>query len=140
MPGVQKPHWKPKCSMIASCTGCSSSPGASPAAVVTVLPSVLATGTNPATWRAILVLGLALVALLVGALLRYAAPFVLSLVTFGVEILVILVLLAFGRDIDPVILWVALGSAGAVLFTVAIWFERRSRGDREGSARMRDLR
>jgi hypothetical protein len=111
-----------------------------PGIVVTVLPSVLATGTNPATWRAILVLGLALVALLVGALLRYAAPFVLSLVTFGVEILVILVLLAFGRDIDPVILWVALGSAGAVLFTVAIWFERRSRGDREGSARMRDLR
>ncbi len=111
-----------------------------PGIIVTVLPSVLATGTNPATWRAILVLGLALAALLVGAMLRYAAPFVLSLVTFGVEILVILVVLAVGRDIDPVIFYVAAGSAGVILITVAIWFERRSRGDREGSARMRDLR
>jgi hypothetical protein len=111
-----------------------------PGIVVTVLPSVLATGTNPATWRAILVLGLALAALLLGALLRYAAPFVLSLVTFGVEILVILVVLAAGRDIDPVIFYVAAGAAGFILITVAIWFERRSRGDKENSARMRDLR
>ena len=111
-----------------------------PGIVVTVLPSVLATGTNPATWRAILVLGLALAALLLGALLRFAAPFVLSLVTFGVEILVILVVLVAGRDIDPVIFYVAAGSAGFILITVGIWFERRSRGDREKSARMRDLR
>ncbi|HWH97905.1 MAG TPA: hypothetical protein VNS80_06020, partial [Pseudolysinimonas sp.] len=111
-----------------------------PGIVVTVLPSVLATGTNPATWRAILVLGLALVALLVGALLRYAAPFVLSLVTFGVEILVILVVLVAGRDIDPVVFYVAAGAAGIILITVAIWFERRSRGDGATSARMRDLR
>src|SRR5690606_28798260 len=67
-----------------------------PGIIVTVLPSVLATGTNPATWRAILVIALALVALLVGAMLRYAAPFVLSLITFGVEIAVILFQLAFG--------------------------------------------
>lgn len=112
----------------------------SPGIVATVLPSVLATGTNPATWRALLVLGLALAALLTGALLRYAAPFVLSLVTFGVEVLAILFVLAFGRAIDPVIFYVAAGSAGVILITVAIWFERRSRGDREGSARMRDLR
>jgi hypothetical protein len=111
-----------------------------PGIVVTVLPSVLATGTNPATWRAILVLGLALAALLLGALLRYAAPFVLSLVTFGVEILVILVVLVAGRDIDPVVFYVAAGAAGFILITVAIWFERRSRGDKENSARMRDLR
>jgi hypothetical protein len=111
-----------------------------PGIVVTVLPSVLATGTNPATWRAILVLGLALAALLLGALLRYAAPFVLSLVTFGIEILVILVLLVAGRDIDPVVFYVAAGAAGFILITVAIWFERRSRGDKENSARMRDLR
>jgi hypothetical protein len=111
-----------------------------PGIVVTVLPSVLATGTNPATWRAILVLGLALAALLIGALLRYAAPFVLSLVTFGVEILVILVVLVAGRDIDPVIFYVAAGAAGVILITVAIWFERRSRGDTANSARMRDLR
>jgi hypothetical protein len=111
-----------------------------PGIVVTVLPSVLATGTNPATWRAILVLGLALAALLLGALLRYAAPFVLSLVTFGVEILVILVVITFGREIDEVIFYVAAGAAGFILITVAIWFERRSRGDKENSARMRDLR
>lgn len=111
-----------------------------PGIVVTVLPSVLATGTNPATWRAILVLALALIGLLAGALLRYAAPFVLSLVTFGVEILVILVVLAVGRDIDPVVFYVAAGSAGVILLVVGIWFERRSRGDVAGRARMRDLR
>lgn len=111
-----------------------------PGIVVTLLPSVLATGTNPATWRAILVLALALVALLVGALRRYAAPFVLSLVTFAVEILVILVVLALGRDIDPVVFYVAAGSAGLILLIVGIWFERRSRAADGGSARMRDLR
>jgi hypothetical protein len=111
-----------------------------PGIIVTVLPSVLATGTNPATWRAILVIGLALAALLVGAAGRYAAPFVLSLVTFGVEIAVILFQLAVGRQIDPVVFYIVAGSAGAILITVAIWFERRSRGDRENSARMRDLR
>ena len=111
-----------------------------PGIIVTVLPSVLATGTNPATWRAILVIALALAALLVGALLRYAAPFVLSLVTFGVEIVVILFQLGLGREIDPVVFYIAAGSAGAILIVVAIWFERRSRGDRENSARLRDLR
>jgi hypothetical protein len=111
-----------------------------PGIVVTVLPSVLATGTNPATWRAILVLALALAALLIGALRRYAAPFVLSLVTFAVEILVILVVLAVGRDIDPVVFYVAAGSAGLILLIVGIWFERRSRADQAGSARLRDLR
>jgi hypothetical protein len=110
-----------------------------PGIVVTVLPSVLATGTNPATWRAILVIGLALVALLVGAIGRYAAPFVLSLVTFGVEFAIILIQLAVGREIDPVVIWVVSLTAGAILFFVAIFFERRSRAGAEG-ARMRDLR
>ena len=84
-------------------------------------------------------IGLALVALLVGAIGRYAAPFVLSLVTFGVEFAVILFQLAIGRDIDPVVIWVASLTAGAILFFVAIFFERRSRAGAEG-ARMRDLR
>jgi hypothetical protein len=111
-----------------------------PGIIVTVLPSVLATGTNPATWRAILVISLALVALLVGALMRYAAPFVLSLITFGVEIVVILFQLGLGREIDPVVFYIAAGSAGTILIVVAIWFERRSRGDRENTSRLRDLR
>lgn len=110
-----------------------------PGVIVTVLPSVLATGTNPATWRAILVISLALVALLVGTFGRYAAPFVLSLVTFGVELAVILVQLMAGRDIDPVVFWVAAATAGAILIFVGIWVERRSRAGTEG-ARMRDLR
>lgn len=110
-----------------------------PGIVVTILPSVLATGTNPATWRAILVIGLALVALLVGAMARYAAPFVLSLVAFGIEIVVILVQLAAGRDIDPVVFWISALTAGGILIIVGIWFERRSRAGAEG-ARMRDLR
>jgi len=111
-----------------------------PGIVVTVLPSVLATGTNPATWRAILVIALALVALLVGAMGRFAAPFVLSLVAFGVELVVILFQLAFGREIDPVVFYIAAGTAGLILIVVGIWFERRTRGDRENGARMRDLR
>lgn len=110
-----------------------------PGIVVTILPSVLATGTNPATWRAILVIALALVALLVGAMFRYAAPFVVSLVAFGVEIIVILVQLAAGRDIDPVVFWISALTAGGILIVVGIWFERRSRAGAEG-ARMRDLR
>ena len=44
------------------------------------------------------------------------------------------------RDIDLVIFYVAAGAAGVILITVAIWFERRSRGDQASSARMRDLR
>jgi hypothetical protein len=44
MPGVQKPHWKPKCSMSASCTGWSSSPGARPLAVVICEPSTRGAG------------------------------------------------------------------------------------------------
>lgn len=110
-----------------------------PGIVVTVLPSVLATGTNPATWRAILVIVLALVALLVGAIGRYAAPFVLSLVTFGIEFAIILIQLAVGREIDGAVIWIASLTAGAILFFVAIWFERRSRAGAEG-ARLRDLR
>jgi hypothetical protein len=61
-------------------------------------------------------------------------------VTFGVEILVILVVLAVGRDIDPVVFYVAAGSAGLILLIVGVWFERRSRADQADSARLRDLR
>ncbi|MEO5533929.1 MAG: hypothetical protein ABIR17_02220 [Pseudolysinimonas sp.] len=110
----------------------------SPGLVVTVLPSVLATGTNPATWRAILVIALALVMLLGGSFFRYAAPFILSLVTFGIEIIVVLVRL--GTAIDAVVLYVALGTAATVLLVIAIGFERRTGGDKTRGPRMRDLR
>lgn len=109
-----------------------------PGIVVTVLPSVLATGTNPATWRAILVIGLALVTLLAGSFLRYAAPFILSLVTFGIEIVVVFARL--GTQIDAVVLYVALGTAATVLLVIAIGFERRTGGDTTRGPRMRDLR
>jgi hypothetical protein len=110
----------------------------SPGLVVTVLPSVLATGTNPATWRAILVIALALVMLLGGSFFRYAAPFILSLITFGIEIIVVLVRL--GTAIDAVVLYVALGTAATVLLVIAIGFERRTGGDKTRGPRMRDLR
>ena len=45
MPGVQNPHWKPKASTSACCTGCSASPAASPAAVVTADRPRRAAGT-----------------------------------------------------------------------------------------------
>jgi len=37
-PGVQKPHWKARCSTKARCTGCSWSPAPMPSMVTTLLP------------------------------------------------------------------------------------------------------
>jgi hypothetical protein len=105
---------------------------------VTLLPSILATGTNPATWRAILVIALALVTLLAGSFLRYAAPFVLSLVAFGLEIVV--VFLRLGGEIDPTLLWIAIGTAATIVIVIAVGLERRSTTGGTTGARMRDLR
>lgn len=109
-----------------------------PGPVVTLLPSILATGTNPATWRAILVIALALVTLLAGSFLRYAAPFVLSLIAFGLEIVV--VFLRLGADIDSTLLWITIGTAATIVIVIAVGLERRSTTGGATGARMRDLR
>ena len=60
-----------------------------PGIIVLFLPSVLATGTDPQTWRAILVMSLALAAILIGSVKRLAAPFVLGLAVLPIEIIVV---------------------------------------------------
>jgi hypothetical protein len=106
---------------------------------VILLPSVLATGTNPATWRAILVIAIALAALLLGSVRRLAAPFILALVALAAEIAVVF-LVQLGREIDALLWWITLATAGAVLLVIAVGFERRTGGDQGVAARMRDLR
>jgi hypothetical protein len=110
-----------------------------PGIVVTLLPSMLATGTDPLTLRAILVIGLALAAILVGSLRKLAAPFVLGLVALPIENIVVFVV-QIGRSIGALPWWITLATAGAVLLVIAVTSERRVAGQRGVAARMRDLR
>lgn len=109
-----------------------------PGIIVTFLPSVLATGTDPQTWRAILVLTLALTAILLGSVFRLAAPFVLSLAVLPIEIIVVF-MVQIGRTINPLLWWITLATAGAVLLVIAITSERKGAAGSGISARMRDL-
>ena len=110
-----------------------------PGIIVTLLPSVLATGTDPQTWRAILVIALALIAILIGNLRKLAAPFILGIITLPVENLVVF-LVQVGDKIDPAMWWITLATAGAVLLILAVTSERGSTGDRGVAARLRDLK
>jgi hypothetical protein len=110
-----------------------------PGIVVLFLASVLATGTNPMVWRAVGVIVVALLAILVGAQLKLAAPFFLGIIVLPVEnILVFVVQLA--RGIDSVPWWITLAVVGAVLLIIAVTYERRSGADGSIAARVRDLR
>ncbi|MEL4318853.1 zinc ribbon domain-containing protein [Leifsonia sp. YIM 134122] len=109
-----------------------------PGLIVLLVPSMMATVTDPTTWRAILVIALALVAILVGARRRLAAPFIIGLVVLPVEnVLVFAVQL--GRDIQSLPWWITLATAGAVLLVIAVGSERREGSDKGVAARMRDL-
>ncbi|QYH34502.1 SCO7613 C-terminal domain-containing membrane protein [Salinibacterium sp. M195] len=110
-----------------------------PGILVMLGTSVLSTGTDPQTWRAILVIGLALVSILLGNRLQLAAPFVLGIVTLAVENVVVFAA-QIGTTIDAATWWITLASAGAVLLVLAVSTERRSSGERGVAARMRDLR
>jgi hypothetical protein len=110
-----------------------------PGIVVTLLPSMLATGTDPQTWRAILVLGLALASILIGSLRRLGAPFVLGLIVLPVENIVVFAV-QLGRSIGATPWWITLATAGAVLLVIAVTSERRSTGEKGVAARLRDLR
>ncbi|WP_158000094.1 SCO7613 C-terminal domain-containing membrane protein [Salinibacterium sp. PAMC 21357] len=101
--------------------------------------SVLSTGTDPQTWRAILVIGLALVGILLGNRLQLAAPFVIGIITLAVENVVVFAA-QIGTTIDAATWWITLASAGAVLLVLAVSTERRASGERGVAARMRDLR
>ncbi|GAA3862966.1 hypothetical protein GCM10022381_03810 [Leifsonia kafniensis] len=109
-----------------------------PGIIVTFLPSVLATGTDPQTWRAILVMSLALAAILIGAVKRLAAPFILGLGVLPIEILVVF-MVHIGQTINPLLWWITLATAGAVLLIIAITAERKGADGTAVAARMRDL-
>ena len=109
-----------------------------PGILVTVVPSILATGTDPRTERAILVIVLALAAILIGSLRKLAAPFILGVIVLPIENLVVF-LVRLGRSIEAAPWWITLATAGAVLLVIAVTSERRASGARGVAARLRDL-
>lgn len=109
-----------------------------PGLVVLLSASVAATYTDPRTWRAILVMAIALVSILVGANRRLAAPFVLGIVVLPVEN-VLAFAVQIGRGIDAMPWWITLSVVGAVLLIIAVGYERRTGDDAGLAARLRDL-
>jgi hypothetical protein len=109
-----------------------------PGILVTLGPSVLATGTDPRTERAILVIALALIAILVGSLMKLAAPFILGLIVLPIENVVVFTV-QVGQSIGALPWWITLATAGAVLLVIAVTSEKRVAGDRGVAARLRDL-
>jgi hypothetical protein len=110
-----------------------------PGIVVIFLPSVLATGTDPQTLRAILVIALALIAILIGSLRKLGAPFILGIIVLPLENITVFAV-QVGRSIGAAPWWITLATAGAVLLVVAVTYERRDAGNRGVAARLRDLR
>jgi hypothetical protein len=109
-----------------------------PGLVTMLSASVAATYTDPRTWRAILVMAIALVAILVGATQRLAAPFLIGIVVLPVEN-VLAFMVQIGRGIEAMPWWITLSVVGAVLLIIAVGYERRA-GDGTGlAARLRDL-
>lgn len=109
-----------------------------PGIVLTFLPSVLATGTDPQLYRPILVIALALVAILVGSSRKLAAPFLLGLAVLPVENVVV-----FSAQVDRAVgampWWITLATAGAVLLAIAVGSERRTNQGGGVAARLREL-
>ncbi|MBX9472515.1 SCO7613 C-terminal domain-containing membrane protein [Microcella sp.] len=110
-----------------------------PGLVVLVFASMLATATDPQTWRAVLVMAIALVAIIVGVRWRLAAPFVLGIVVLPIEN-VLAFSVQIGRGIEAMPWWITLAVVGLVLLVIAVGSERRGGDDRASSARLRDLR
>lgn len=109
-----------------------------PGIVLTLLPSVLATGTDPQLYRPILVIALALAAILVGSARKLAAPFILGLAVLPIENIVV-----FSAQVDRTVgampWWITLSTAGAVLLAIAVGSERRTNQGRGVAARLREL-
>jgi hypothetical protein len=109
-----------------------------PGLLVMLSASVAATYTDPRTWRAILVMAIALVSILLGANRRLAAPFVLGIVVLPVEN-VLAFAVQIGRGIEAMPWWITLSVVGAVLLIIAVGYERRTGADAGLAARLRDL-
>lgn len=109
-----------------------------PGLSVMFLASILATFTDPQTWRAILVMAIALVAILIGSSLKLAAPFLLGIIVLPIENVFVFAV-QIGRGIESVPWWITLAVVGAVLLIIAVTYERRAGDDNSIGARLRDL-
>ncbi|WP_165063847.1 SCO7613 C-terminal domain-containing membrane protein [Marisediminicola senii] len=109
-----------------------------PGIIVMMLASILATFTDPLTWRAILVMAIALGAILVGASRRLAAPFMIGIIVLPIENVFVFAV-QIGRGIDSMPWWITLAVVGAVLLIIAVTYERRDGAGAGISARLRDL-
>ncbi|MDQ0642549.1 SCO7613 C-terminal domain-containing membrane protein [Microbacterium murale] len=110
-----------------------------PGIVTMMSASIAATFTDPLTWRAILVMVLALAAIMVGAGRRLAAPFILGMIVLPIEN-VLVFSVQIGRGIESMPWWITLAVIGAVLLIIAVTYERRSGDADTVVARIRDLR
>lgn len=109
-----------------------------PGLVVVMVPSIAATLSDPQTWRAILVIVMALAAILIGAARRLAAPFLLGIVALPIEN-VLAFTVQIGRGIESMPWWITLAVVGAVLLIIAVTYERRAGDAGSFTARLRDL-
>ncbi|WP_146069347.1 SCO7613 C-terminal domain-containing membrane protein [Cryobacterium sp. Y11] len=110
-----------------------------PGIVTLLLASILATFTDPQTWRAILVIIIALAAILIGSSLKLAAPFLIGIVVLPLEN-VLVFLVQIGRGIESMPWWITLAVVGAVLLIIAVTYERRAGDENSMTDRLRDLR
>nr|WP_194521728.1 hypothetical protein [Cellulosimicrobium sp. JZ28] len=110
-----------------------------PGLLALVGPSVLATYTDARTWRAMLVVALALAAVLVGTRKHLAAPFLLGVAVLPVEILVVFVS-QLGTRISAGPWMLTLAAAGGLLLIIATYYERRIAAYDGAAAYVRDLR
>lgn len=110
-----------------------------PGIVVTMLASVVSTFTDPLTWRAILVIVIALFAILIGSSLKLSAPFLIGIIVLPIEN-VFVFLVQIGRGIESMPWWITLAVVGAVLLIIAVTYERRAGEAHSIAARLRDLR
>ncbi|WP_300269377.1 hypothetical protein, partial [Microbacterium sp.] len=110
-----------------------------PGIVTMMSASIVATFTDPLTWRAILVMALALGAIMVGAARRLAAPFILGMLVLPIENVFVFAV-QIGRGVQSMPWWITLAVIGAVLLTIAVTYERRTGNESTVVARIRDLR
>lgn len=110
-----------------------------PGLVTLLSASVVATFTDPQTWRAILVIVIALIAILVGSSLKLAAPFLIGIIVLPVENVVVF-MVQIGRGIESMPWWITLAVVGAVLLIIAVTYERRAGEENTITDRLRDLR
>lgn len=110
-----------------------------PGIVTAMSASIVSTFTDPLTWRAILVMVLALAGILVGSRGRLAAPFLIGLIVLPIEN-VFVFSVQIGRGVESMPWWITLAVMGAVLLIIAVTAERRTGESGSVAARIRDLR